>query len=285
MRILCLALAIMATPREGRSSVLTNYLFFFDSSFSYWPQYSLAVNLGDTLVWVNQQPIDVGSNYVESYGGEWKSPVMNPGDSFAFTFERPGFYAYRTGIPIGAVNAAGTVTVNAWTGAPPAVTINAPVDGAFLGPFQNLVQASVTNPANIALVQYFANSNLIGAATNAPYAVNWGGVMAGSYVLTAEAIDLQGGAAWSQQVHVTVTPPLYLWGTRVLPTGELLFYYNYAPPGGGLRFLASTDGFPATNRAFLGQIRYSGVIVDESVRGANVPARFYGFRFPGGDKR
>jgi len=154
----------------ARAAVVTNYLY--DLTYYFWPTYSLSVNTGDTVVWVNNLPEYLGSNYVESYGGEWKSPVLGPGGSFSFTFTRPGFYAYRTGIPISGANASGTVTVSAWTGAPPAITINSPVDGTFIGGL-NLVQASAANAANLAEVQYFANSALVGTATNAPYAVWW----------------------------------------------------------------------------------------------------------------
>jgi Bacterial Ig domain len=160
-------------------------------------------NAAHTVWWVNQQdPFYYGTNYTESYGGEWKSPPLNLGDSFSFTFTNAGFYAYRTGTMGGYNNLQpGTVTVQAWTDAPPAVTINTPVSGAILsdiGP--GLIQASVTNVEGVAEMQFFANSTLIGTATNAPYAILWrSGPPQGQYVLLAKATDRQGGVTCGQR--------------------------------------------------------------------------------------
>jgi hypothetical protein len=263
-------------PNRADAAVITNYLFDVDRG--YLPQYSMAVNVGDTIVWFNP-PGFIATNYVQGYGGEWKSPVLHPGDSFSYTFSKPGFYPYRTGIPLGAVNAAGTVTVGAWTGAPPAVTFNTPVDGAFVAPVGVLMQVSTTNAENLAAIQYFANSKLIGTATNSPYALDWEPGVLATFSLVAPAIDRQGAITASLPIKVTTTPRLYLGGTTMLPTGELLFNYSFVPSSGAVYRLIYTDGFPATNPGFLGTPVNSGVIVDESVRGRAIPARFYGFRF------
>ena len=130
-RVVCvahLALAFLTLHGRTPAATITNVLVS-----RWWPQYSLAVNAGDTVVWLNEQPLYLGTNYVESYGGEWKSPWLNPGDSFSFTFTNPGFYAYRTGCHgEGSQPLPGTVAVAAWTNAPPAVTIDTPVAGFVL---------------------------------------------------------------------------------------------------------------------------------------------------------
>ena len=163
--MVCLALARLS-PQEGvGASTITVGL-----QSQYWPLYSLAVNAGDTVTWVNWQQSWLGTNYVESYGGEWKSPPMNLGDSFSFTFTNPGFYAYRTGT-VGAPGTLlpGTVTVSAWTNAPPAVTLNSAVAGSIVSFAEGgWVQASVTNADGPAEMQYFANSSLIAIATTPP---------------------------------------------------------------------------------------------------------------------
>ncbi len=106
--------------------------------------------MGDTVVWLNK----AGANYVQSYGGEWSSPTLNPGDSFSFTFTNAGFYAYRTGVACGPGQLMpGTITVDAWTGAPPAVTIITPLDGSVFYSEPDGVQASVTNAEDIVQIQ------------------------------------------------------------------------------------------------------------------------------------
>ncbi len=272
--ILFSAIFLFGLPERAETSTITN-----DLHYGSW-LYSLAVNAGDTVVWVNQWPQNAGTNYVESYGGEWKSPALNSGDSFSFTFTNAGFFAYRTKA------GAGTITVVAWTGAPPALTINTPVDGSvFSWSWGTWVQASVPNPEDLAQIEYFANSNLIGTATNSPYGVGWRPAQQDQYTFVAKATDRQGGVTWSQPVNVTGRggSPFYVWGPRLLPTGEMLFFYNAvstAIPG----YLASSDSprFPynvcsANNytNSNLGWVRQPGVFVDESVRGGAVQRRFY----------
>ena len=150
-------------PSRSEAATISNYL----SPAEGWPQMSLAINVGDTMVWVNQQAC-WPTNYVESYGGEWKSPVLAPGDSFSFTFTNAGFYAYRTALYIPGMTpviGVGSVAVSAWTSAPPALTINSPMEGFIFPPGWSpvLVQASVLDPAVITGVQYFAKGSLIGA--------------------------------------------------------------------------------------------------------------------------
>ena len=124
---LCLPVWLLLLLGRVEATTPTIYL---ENCWGCWRYYSLAVYAGDTVVWVDPNPGGatnyVATNYVESYGGEWGSGPLRPGDQFSFTFTNPGFFAYRT------VDASmsGTVTVLAWTGAPPAVAINTPVDGA-----------------------------------------------------------------------------------------------------------------------------------------------------------
>jgi len=274
--VLCSAVFLFRPPTQTQATTVTNYL-----NYNYgWPQYSIAVNVGDTVVWVNQWT----TNSVESYGGEWKSPFLNSGDSFSFTFTNAGFYAYRTlaNTPSPTV---GTVTVLAWTGAPPAVTINTPVDGSAVG-LSQLVQASVTNMEALAQIEYFSNSVLIGTVTNAPYWLWWGSSQTGQSVLIAKATDRQG--------RVTSSPPITVitgggrggfgvWGPRLLPTGEMLFFYN-ADNTGVPGYVSSSDSpyFPYNvcfsgnyTNSNLGWVRWPGVFVDEGVRISVAPRRFY----------
>jgi hypothetical protein len=138
----------------------------------------------------------------------------------------------------------------------------------------------VTNAETLAQIEYYANSNLIGSSSNAPYWFLWEGlVQQGPYVLAAKATDRQGGVTWSKPVNVAIGPTFWVWGPRVLPTGELLFHYN-AFPLDGLIWLAYLDSPVTTNSTWLATLDGTpGIFVDESVRGSGVPARFYVIRY------
>jgi plastocyanin len=272
--VLCSAVSLLSPTERAEATTVTNYLNY--PSYYRW-QYSLGVNVGDTVVWVNQWPTNSGTNYVESYGGEWKSPPLNSGDSFSFTFTNAGFFAYR------ARDAFGTVTVMAWTNAPPALTINTLVDGFVLASnWQVWVQASVTNPENLAQIEYFANSTFIGTATNSPFGVWWFTMQEVPRVLMAKATDRQGGVTWSPPVNVTVGGDFDIWGPRLLPTGEFLFFYHVDWVWGGQIGAADTPLLPLNICNFnhytysnLASVGWPGVFVDESVRGGARPRRFY----------
>jgi len=259
---------------QTRAASITNYF----GAYYEWPLHSLAINAGDTVVWVNQQDNYYATNFIQSFGGEFKSPPMNKGDTFSFTFTNAGFYAYLTGLmrpdlASGVTTAAGTISVSGGTGSPPAVTINSPVDGSILGVVGTLVHASVPNPNNVDEVQFFVNANVIGSATNVPYEVEWRvPFQAAAYTIVAKAIDRQGGVTSSKPVNVTVVTDDLLWGTRVLPSGELLFYYIGSEYWD---FITFSDTPLFTNVAGLSNIMLSGVFVDETVRGGGVTQRFY----------
>jgi len=279
--LILVALWNLGATEMAEATTVTNYLNY--SSFYGW-QYSLGVNVGDTVVWVNQWPTNSGTNYVESYGGEWASGPLNSGDTFSFSFTNAGFFAYHTRAPNRPGRTAGTITVVGWTDAPPAVTINTPLDGAVIS-FDIRVQASVTNPATIAQIEYFADSDLIGTATNWPFAIQWlRWFQHGRYSVVAKAMDRQGSVTWSQPINVIEGSDFNIWGPRLLPTGELLFFYN-AIPSGTAGYLAESDRpsflrdicSPITYTNWsLGEVSFPGVFVDESVRGGAAQMRFYG---------
>jgi hypothetical protein len=272
----CLPVWLLVLLGQSEATTITNYL---NGNWNRW-QYSLAVYAGDTVVWVNQWPQVAGTNYVESYGGEWKSPPLNSGDSFSFTFSNAGFFAYRTAD----TNRPGTVTVLAWTDAPPALAINTPVDGTVLAlDWGTWVQASATNTADLARIEYFANSDLIGTVTNSPYEIWWGPTLQVEYVLMAKATDRQGRVTWSPPVSVVGGPQFGVWGPRLLPTGEMLFFYHAVPEQmAGCLSASDSPSFPENvcfssnyTNVHLFDVSLPGVFVDESVRGGAVPRRFY----------
>jgi len=275
----CLGLLLLGMAERAAAATITNHLQYlnYNSPGCPWRQYDLALNVGDIVVWVNEGTELGTPNYVESYGGEWKSPALNLGDSFSFTFTTPGFYAYRTGLGGPGENLVGAITVNAWTGAPAPVTINTPVEGSVLSANPRahvLLQASVTNADVIAEIQYFANTNWIGTGVRPAYAIEWTNPAPGQCVLVAKAVDQQGAATLSRPVNVLVNsftgPDFSLWGPRILPGGKFFVFYHAYPY---LRnAITSMDSVTFSNAVDRVRVTGSGAWVDESPAGQR---RFY----------
>jgi lysophospholipase L1-like esterase len=88
----------------------------------------------------------------------------------------------------------------------PTVSITAPADGAsYTAPATiGLTATAADTDGTVAKVEYFQGTAKIGEATAAPYSVNWTNVAAGTYQLTAKAIDNLGSAGTSAVVQVIV---------------------------------------------------------------------------------
>ena len=59
---------------------------------------------------------------------------------------------------------------------------------------------------SVVRVDFYAGTTLIGSDSTAPYSVTWSNVGAGSYALTAVAVDNAGASTTSGVVNLTVTP-------------------------------------------------------------------------------
>ena len=76
----------------------------------------------------------------------------------------------------------------------PTVALTSPANGAtFTAPATVTLTASASDPENrLARVEFYRDSTLLGTDTASPYAFTWSSVAAGSYTLTAEAVDADG---------------------------------------------------------------------------------------------
>ena len=104
----------------------------------------------------------------------------------------------------GATTTSAAVTVN--VNAAPTVNITSPANDAVFSPPGNItITANAADSGgSIAKVEFYNGATLIGTATAAPYAVNWGNVAAGSYTLTAKATDNLGAVTTSSAIAVVV---------------------------------------------------------------------------------
>jgi regulation of enolase protein 1 (concanavalin A-like superfamily) len=91
---------------------------------------------------------------------------------------------------------------------PPAVALVTPTPGTtFTAPaIITLMAAAVDPEGRLTEVQFQANGNVIGASSALPYSFTWSSVPAGSYTLTAKAIDADGATTTSTAVSITVEP-------------------------------------------------------------------------------
>jgi len=89
----------------------------------------------------------------------------------------------------------------------PLVKIVSPLNGQiFTAPAEIDVMAEVVDDNPIEYVEFFANSQKIGEATDAPYELEWEDVTPGVYYLLAKATDDQGNSAISKTILVIVVP-------------------------------------------------------------------------------
>jgi plastocyanin len=62
-----------------------------DEDEAYVPE-TLTVKAGTTVTWRND---DTSSHTVTEHEYEWTSPLLNPGESWSYTFNEPGVYDYH----------------------------------------------------------------------------------------------------------------------------------------------------------------------------------------------
>jgi chitinase len=88
----------------------------------------------------------------------------------------------------------------------PAVSITAPANNAtFTAPATISFTANASDAdGSVSKVEFYNGSTSIGAATAAPFTVNWSNVSAGNYTITAVATDNTGAATTSSPVALTV---------------------------------------------------------------------------------
>ncbi len=88
----------------------------------------------------------------------------------------------------------------------PAVSITNPTNGQNFARGANIeIDANATDPGgSIASVSFYANSHMLGTATNAPYSMVWSNAPSGLYFLQAKALSQSGIRASSKQVFINV---------------------------------------------------------------------------------
>jgi PKD repeat protein len=110
--------------------------------------------------------------------------------------------------PSGAASAPAMASVTI-TNVGPSASLTSPAPGSvFTAPATIALTASASDPDGaIALVEFYAGAAKIGEDATAPYQLSWTSVPAGSYVLTARAVDDSGAPVVSAPVSILVNAP------------------------------------------------------------------------------
>ena len=89
----------------------------------------------------------------------------------------------------------------------PSVTLTSPANGAsFAAPATIPLAATASDPdGTVVRVDFYSGTTLIGTSTTPPYTATWSNVPAGSYSVTAKAIDNKGAVGTSSAATVTVS--------------------------------------------------------------------------------
>ena len=96
------------------------------------------------------------------------------------------------------------ITVNS----PPSVGLTQPANGAtFTAPATVGIAATASDPfGSVSRVEFFNGATKLGEDTTSPYSFSWAGVAAGTYSLTARAVDNGGAVTTGAARTVTVQP-------------------------------------------------------------------------------
>jgi hypothetical protein len=144
---------------------------------------------------------------VEFFAGPQKiGEAAAPPYAVAWNAVPPGAYALTARVTDETGASTASAPVNILVNAPPAVNLTAPANGAvFTAPASVSLAATASDPdGSIVAVEFFRDATSLGTDTTAPYALVWTNAPAGTYALTARAVDDRGAAATSAPVTITV---------------------------------------------------------------------------------
>ena len=94
------------------------------------------------------------------------------------------------------------------TNTPPSVALTSPTGNAsFTAPASIAMAATASDQdGTVARVDFFVGTTMLGSATSAPFTFTWSNAPAGSYTLTAQAVDNAGAVTTSAAVAISVAP-------------------------------------------------------------------------------
>ncbi|HEY1788000.1 MAG TPA: plastocyanin/azurin family copper-binding protein [Verrucomicrobiae bacterium] len=226
------------------SGITTNVIVGFNGTLSFSPT-NVLISPGDTVIWqwANTTPHSTtsGTNGVPGDdngvpSGLWDSTVVSGlGHMFTNTFSVAGVFSYYCTLHHGE-GMTGQVIVASSVVVPPTVSITNPHSGAvFAAPAFVNIQATVVNGSSaVTNVEFLVNSAALTNETAAPFSIVAGNLPAGSYTLTAIALDNNDLAA-TNSVAISVVTPVTVLLSNFLKSGSG-FQFSY-PANVGLNYV------------------------------------------------
>jgi hypothetical protein len=134
----------------------------------------------------------------------------------------------------------------------PTIVLTSPLNGAsYAAPAVFNLAASVTaNGHKVTQVQFYSGATLLGAATTAPYGLNWSNVLPGNFVLTASVIFDSGGIITSAPANVVVRGLPPSWQTGDIGSVGLVGNSSYDSSLGVMTVTGSGVGIGTTSDEF-----------------------------------
>jgi hypothetical protein len=181
---------------------------------------SQSVAIGETATF------SVTAGGTQPFTYQWRADEVDIGGATAASYTTPvtTIDDDGTGFDVVVVNAHGSVTsavaTLTVTNPLPSVSITSPADGATVWAGTNLaILATASDAQGVTTVRFYRDTTLIGEDTTEPYSNVWENVPAGSYTLTAKAVDTLGATGTSVGVSITVkveggvqpSEPVALW--------------------------------------------------------------------------
>ncbi len=143
-------------------------------------------------------------------------------------------------IAVDGFGASGNITLELALNVPPSVSITNPIAGAaFAGPANiGLAAKASDSDGSVLEVAFYQDGSLIGTVAKSPFTFAWTNVVAGSYTLTAQAIDNLGLITTSAPVNIAVG------GNIAAPAILLQPLSQTVAAGGTVTFAVEAGGTP-----------------------------------------
>jgi plastocyanin len=229
------ALAALFMSSQSGFSATTNVIVGFEGTLRFSPT-NVLISTGDSVIWqwVNTTPHSTTSGTNGVHGDDNGAPsglwdtglISTPGHTFTNTFTSSGVFSYYCSLH-SSEGMTGQVIV-ASAGVPPTVAITNPLSAAvFAAPAAVRIQATVTAGSSaVTNVQFLVNSVVLTNEGAAPFSAVSSNLGAGSYTLTAIALDNSNRSA-TNSVAISVVTPVTVILSNFLKSGNN-FQFDYA---------------------------------------------------------
>jgi plastocyanin len=217
------------------STLMTNVIIGFNGGLVFSPT-NVFISPGDSVIWTwaNTTPHSTTSGTNGTTGddngvpsGLWDSTVVSgAGHTFTNTFTASGVFSYYCTLHHGE-GMTGQVIVASSTLLPPTINITNPLPGVvFAAPANVNIQTAVVNGSGaVTNVQFLVNSVALANVAAAPFSAVAGNLAAGSYTLTAIALDNNDLSATNSVAISVVTPVTVSLSNFLRSSSDFQFSY------------------------------------------------------------